>query len=249
MMTRHHAAQGRFKFGREEIRMNIGEFCSALFGGRLGFADIGDLLADFYNAFSVRGGIAPIVNFIESAFRDGASVMPAVLFIASLFLCIFGQRIFSVFRFSVFFAAGYLLGVYFLAPSVCAVIPSMTEAVIGVAVAVVCGVFSKLIYHVAYPILLVGFACVLAGNTLSLGVAGAIVASVIILVVGFLLRRYAEMLVTALFGAWGMCEAIRMYWDFSASAADPWLPILIVTLSIAAVGAFVQFKTRERRFL
>ncbi|MBQ9085330.1 MAG: hypothetical protein IJY24_06720 [Clostridia bacterium] len=185
------------------------------------------------------------------------SIIGIWIFIAlgliSLIVALFGKKMFSVLRFTAFFVAGFICGVYWLSPLVLPVIPTLPTWVIGLVGGVVSGVLSKLLYilfyaiaagYSVYIVFCGGMIVPLTGNFVV-----ALIAAVAAIVLAFLLRKYIEMAGTAMLGGFGAATVIRYFYDFTTwelFVGREWLGMLLFTLIIAIAGFFVQFKTRER---
>ncbi len=170
-----------------------------------------------------------------------------------LIIALFGKKMFSFLRFTAFFVAGFVAGVYWLSPLVLPIIPMLPTWVIGLVGGIVSGVLSKLLYILLYAIasgysvyivFCGGMIMPLAGNYVI-----ALIASVAAIVLAFILRKYIEMAGTAMLGGFGVATIVRSFYDFTTwdmFVGCEWLGMLIFTIIIAIIGMLVQFKTRER---
>lgn len=225
--------------------MSFGKMFSALFSAQLSFGDIGVALSEVYRAVSASDGIAPVVESVGSLF-GGEIFMAVLLFVLSFFVCIFGARVFPLFRFLCFFALGYVVGACYLAPPVAAVVHSVSPIFVGICIAIPTAALSRALWELAYPSAFAVICYVLVGNSLGWGIAPAIIASVAAALIALVMRRYAEIVITSVVGAWGICETVRMFWDFAAVFEDPLLATLSATLTIGLFGALMQFRGRDR---
>lgn len=222
--------------------MKIGEFFRELFGTRLSFGDIWIVLKELLGEAGETGGASLIIERFISHLEGGGELVPTLLFILSLFVCMFGGRMFSLFRILAFLVSGYLVGACFLARG------SASAFAIGLATAILFALFSRPLYFVVYPSVFALACYVLVGNTLGWGIAPAIVAAVCALLLALVMQGSAEIVITAIFGAWGICESVAFIGNIAADCQNPRLVTLFLILAIAFVGALVQFKTRQRAF-
>ncbi len=179
--------------------------------------------------------------------------IPISLGVIFLIVTLFGKKMFSVLRFTAFFIAGFVAGVYWLSPLVLPIIPTLPTWVIGVVGGIVSGVLSKLLYILFYAIVsgysvylffCGGMIVPLAGNYVV-----ALIAAVAAIVLAFILRKYIEMAGTSMLGGFGVATVIRHFYDFTTwelFVGREWLGMLILTLIIAILGFLVQYATRER---
>ena len=186
------------------------------------------------------GGVAPVIEGFFSLFEGGTELMPTLLFIVSLFVCMFGGRIFPLFRVAAFFALGYLVGVCCIARG------SASELAIGLAVAIIFAILSRPLYLVAYPSVFALMFYVFVGNTLGWGIAPAIVAAVCAALLALVMRGSAEIVISAILGAWGICESAAFIRNFVAGCQNPQLVTAALMLTVAFVGTLVQFGTKQR---
>lgn len=217
----------------------------ALLSARGGFFDISELLAELCKALFASEAVSEAFGFLEYN-GEAPMAMTAFFFTLSLFLCMFGERMFSLLRFLFLFAVGYVFGFCVFAPYATAVVPMVSESIIGVSCAILFAVLSKPVYYLFYLGVFGISAYILAGSVLSLGSGIAYTSAVCALILAFFMRRWAEVVITALLGAWGMCESVRVCWDFADSFTRPWLAALTVTIAVGFIGAVVQVRSRDR---
>lgn len=226
--------------------MDFGEFFSSLFSARLSFSDIGAALAEAYRAAISSGGVAPLTKAIGSLFGEGAVLMPMLLFLFSLFVCICGARLFPLFRFSAAFILGCVVGACYFAPPFAALAHSAPTLFIAIGSGILVAAISRSLWLIAYPSAFALACYVLVGNTLGWGIALAVIAAVTAALLALVVRKSAEIVITSVFGAWGICECVRMLWDFTADFKNPHLALLVATLTVGFFGALVQFRAKER---
>ena len=184
--------------------------------------------------------------------------VPFVLLGLCLLPALLGRRIFSFLRFLAFFGAGFILSVHLLTPFIEPFIPGLPAWVIGVITGLVSAVLSKFLYYIGYA-LVAGYAVyiiiykgmilpeLMTFATGNMYVSLAFAAGAIIL--AFLLRKYIEMMGTALLGAWGIAETVRLWWDYpalDAFAGIEFIPVLVATLALGIICFIIQFVTRVR---
>ena len=236
----------RKKVVKGGARVTFAEFISALLGAEMSFADLGREIAAFFADLAVKPGAESVFGFFSSGLARGEVVLPTVFFLLSLFMTLFGKRMLSLLRFIAFFALGYVLGVAFLVPAVNAVFPSFAPWIIAMTAAIVLSVLSKPLYFAAYVLVFGTLSYVLVGNALGAGTVPSAVAALALVALALIFRKYFEMLYTSLLGAFLMCKAIMVFWDFTAFSALPWIPLTVVTMVLGLVGALVQFRTRQK---
>lgn len=190
---------------------------------------------------------------IKSAFAGIEAVIPFIILALALVILFVGKRLFLFIRCLAFFVFGFVIGVYLLAPYVLVVIPTLPTWFIGLIIGIVSAVLSRLLYIVLYAFVpgYVMFA-LFSGSTIpaldGMYIAG-IIAAIVIIVLVFLLRKYVEMLGTAMLGGYMIALVLRGWYDFTAwsiFAGHAWLAMLIVVAIFAPIGFVVQFKTRKR---
>lgn len=184
--------------------------------------------------------------------------VPFVLLCLCLLPALLGRRIFSFLRFLAFFGAGFILSVHLLTPFIEPFIPGLPAWVVGIITGLVAAVLSKFLYYIGYA-LVAGYAVyiiiykgmilpeLMTFATGNMYVSLAFAAGAIIL--AFLLRKYIEMMGTALLGAWGIAETVRLWWDYpalDAFAGIEFIPVLVATLALGIICFIIQFVTRVR---
>lgn len=223
------------------------------------FNFIFDFLYEFiFIGLATDTNILGLWELLLGAIEPYIVYVPFVLVALCLLPALLGKRIFSFLRFLAFFGAGFILSVHLLSPLIEPFIPGLPAWVIGVITGVVAAVLSKFLYYILYA--LVSGYCVYiiifkgmilpelmtfaTGNMLvSLAFAAAAI------IIAFLLRKYIEMMGTALLGAWGIAETVRLWWDYPALDAFvgiEFVPVLVITLALGIICFIIQFVTRVR---
>lgn len=177
-----------------------------------------------------------------------------LLMVLALVVALFGKRMFGLLKFLGGFEAGFVVGVVFLAPK----LTFLPAYVIGAVIGLVVALLMKFLYYVilvggvGYGVYYIAFSAAILpvvfnftkGNLLFSAVA-AVVAVVLVLV----LRKWFEMLGTALAGAYVLTYALTFVYDvrtigFLSAYGD--IPLYVVMGLVALVGFIVQVKTRKK---
>lgn len=208
-----------------------------------------DILAD--------PAIAPYYNMAMSyAMQYKLYVMIAAALMV-LLIGFYGQRLFGLVRWSALFAVGFVLGAGMLTPMLRVYAPSANALLIGIFCGLVVAVLSRFAYN-AVIIAIVGFdvfnICfnallfpILETYTKGDAVMSAGVALACI-VLAFMLRKYAEMLVTASIVGFALPIVInRFVFDFAVYVPiEPVYTVLIAGVILTAIMFGWQFKHRVR---
>ena len=222
---------------------------------------IGELFAAFrdfvYNLYN-SDYILQVRAIMWSFFGQFDRLLPLALFAVFAVIAFFGKRIYPVLRFILFFIMGFGLGIYLLAPPIIGMLPNMPVWLIGLAAGIVISVLSKFLYYptlalfIAAPVYtlfhsgigVAALSSMLQGNKVVAAV-GAAVAVVLV----FLVLKFAEMLLTAMLGGYGIAIVVKALFDYTAFGifeGRAWLGVLLVTLLFAIPGFIVQVRTRKR---
>ena len=222
---------------------------------------IGELFVAFkdfvYNIYN-SDYIMQVREIMWSFFGQFDRLLPLALFAVFAVIAFFGKRIYPVLRFILFFLMGFGLGIYFLATPIIGMLPNMPVWLIGLAAGIVISVLSKFLYYptlalfIAAPVYILfhsgmgvaALSSMLQGNKVVAAV-GAAVAVVLV----FLVLKFAEMLLTAMLGGYGIAIVVKALFDYTAFgifAGREWLGVLLVTLLFAIPGFIVQVRTRKR---
>ncbi|MBR7116956.1 MAG: hypothetical protein IKC87_04525 [Clostridia bacterium] len=216
-----------------------------LLTGKVSISELGERLSLFFTWFGESSAVKPVIGMLDP------KVLGTLLIIFFLMLTFFGQRMIGFFNFVLFFVLGYITGA--------AWILSLSEPILispiiaGISFGIVSALISKLLYY-AFLIPVFGFLVYLplitgsvipdtAGDYL-LGISlGA--AFVILL---FIFREWAERPVTAVIGAYGVAESVKILWDYTSLevfSLAKWLPVVSFTLVLGIIGFVLQVKTRK----
>ena len=234
------------------------DFFNCIKEAEFGFKAIWDFIASIYYAITANPDISVIWNGMMSAIQPVRSIVMTSLVIFSVFIALFGKKMIGFLKFLFFFVVGFALGTHFIAalipPEV--VIPAWT---VGLVIGVVAGVLYKFLYLVLYSVTVGYGAYIIIYNGFFLSqepsysaskAVVCLVGAVIILVLLLVLKKFVEMIGTAALGGW-LATAIfaGQIYDFTAwglFGGARFVAILVPTLIIALLGAWVQIKTRRR---
>lgn len=230
------------------------------------FASLGSQISEWYDGLKAEETISGLLGKADSAI---ASVLPAaaiagIVLAFSLLLAFFGKKTLGLQKFIGCLIIGAACGVYYVAPWVNTMF-TLDAWIVGLIVGVVAALLCKLVYVIGYAVIpgyatylvLVGgyylpeaVTSVTKGNWI-IGLVGAAV----VIVVLFLLRKWVEMLGTAVaggFAAYACIDALlaaTIGGGFAqiAAIADYVLYVKIAIIAvIALLGFIVQAKTRRR---
>ena len=238
------------------------EFFERFAAGAIGFAEVGGEISNVFARITVPGGT--IQSFWTTATDWLANnipfawIIPSVLALLSLIQVFFGKKLLGIQKFLACLAIGFACGTVFIYPLLCNIgITFMADWVVGLIVGVVAAVLSRLVYFLAY-ILCAG--C--AGYILCLsGILPAAVApylahwyvgvgvAILFVVLALLLRRFIEMLGTAVLGGYTLylsfCAILSSFgWEIGADYKMWWLIGFLAVCGL--LGFIVQLKTARR---
>ena len=216
---------------------------------------------EVYNFFASLASdtyLGAMNEYVAGLVSGFAKYVPIVFAAVALLLALFGKRLFSLFRFLTFFGVGFILGSYYLIPTVLEALPMLPPWVVGLVVGILAAVLSKFLYLLLYMILpgyavyYIAFSGVLLPQVTSfskgnyvISIAAAAVAIVILL----LLRKIVEMAGTAYLGGLWFANLLLGWWNYNAISVfvgKEWLGTLTVSLVVTLVGFVIQYRTRER---
>ena len=201
------------------------------------------------NSFAVSedGGFGFMANLTSGL----SSIMPFIWLGIMFFFVFFGKKLLPYIKFVSIAALGIAAGLYIVYPAIQSVgIPAILSAVV---IGVLAAIFYRLIYifvfagaifYTVFTACNSGFGDLFAEmGDIMLFVYVAV--AVIAVIVAFILRKYTEMLATAMIGAYAI--SVQVLTILGNPAIDPsWLLPLIITLVVGFIGFFVQVKTRRR---
>lgn len=230
---------------------SFGEFFTALREARLGFGVIADLIRNYYYEITADPDVSAIWNGIMSAIGPIFKTVATVLVIFSILVAFFGKKMMGFLKFVFFLMVGFFVGTHTLA----GVIPPdirFPSWIVGIVVALVAAVLYRFLYIVLYSVafgysgyLLIYNGFYLMSNPVySIDRAlGCVIASLVVLILALVFRKYIEMLGTSFLGAWlAVWFFSTQLFTFSASVGILMIPTALLTV----LGVLIQFKTRRR---
>ena len=214
------------------------------------FGYLKDLVAKTLADTAVSG----IVEMVKGLLTPVWAYRYIVLMVLALVVALFGKRMFGLLKFLGGFALGFVVGVVFLAPKLGFLPSYVTGAVIGLVVAllmkflyyvILVGGVGYCAYYVAFTAAVLPVVFNFTKGNLLFSAVVAVVAVVLVLV----LRKWFEMLGTAVVGAYVLTYALTYVYDirniaFLSNYGD--IPLFAVMGLVALVGFIVQVKTRKR---
>ena len=253
-----------YKFERREpSRMRcIMEFFERFAAGGIGFTEIGGEISNVFARIFAPGGT--ILSFWSTAmdwltkFIPFAWIIPSVLALLSLIQVFFGKKLLGLQKFLLCLAIGFACGTVFIHPLLCNIgITFMADWVVGLIVGVVAAILSRLVYFLAYIVAAgcAGYILCLGGilpesisQYLSFWYVGVGVA-VVFVVLALLLRRFIEMLGTAVLGGYTLFLSFvailaSFGWEIGAEYKI-WRTVGFLAVC-GLLGFIVQLKTARR---
>ncbi len=181
--------------------------------------------------------------------------IPYVLIALGAITLFMGRRFFGIFKFLACFAVGYVAGAVIVTPMISTVL-TVDASVVGIAVGVVLGVLSQLVYIVAIGggvgFLTYSFVAEAAiaelGQLDETGMLICIGIGVAAAIIAFVVLKYFEMIITSVLGAYLVSVGIvGGVFDFTALLPGSELLVELVVIAVLAlIGFIVQVKTRKR---
>ncbi len=200
------------------------------------------------NSVMSEASIAPFFASYQTFVAALGIYYPIILVTLCLAIGLFGRRQSGLIRVIFLFAVGFVASVYWLAPIVQGLIPAIPGYAIGLACGIFAAVMSKMVYDFVY-IGCIGFdvynicfnAMFLAtltaytkGNlALSVGVA------VIAVILALLIRKYLEMLLTAVVGGIGIAYFFKMIFDYTVYINLDGTTAFLVVGAVLAIPMFI----------
>ncbi len=237
--------------------MSFADFFNNLKEARFGFGVIRDAIVNLYYAITANPDIQPIWEGIMNVITPVFKIVIAVLIGLCLIGTFFGHRLMAVIKFAFFFIVGFVLGVHFLAPIIPVVkIPAW---IVGLVVALVSAVLYKFLYYVLFAGAIGYSSYILCYNFFFITPAPAYtptraivcaLVSVGVVILALVLRKYVEMLGTAVICAY--MATMLFIWNFynftalSFLAGKEWIGVIVVAGVIGLLGLLSQFRVRKR---
>lgn len=212
--------------------------------GNVGVGELIDGVYSFFCYFLESSAVKPVIGAMDPL------LLGVVLILFFLMLTLFGERMIGFFNFVILFLIGYVIGAAYIL-----YLPEpffISAVIVGISSGIVSALLSKVLYY-AFLIPVSGFLVYLPIVTgfFSKDTAGdyllsvSLAAAFVILV--FIFRPFAERVVTAFLGAFGIAESLRLLWDYTSLevfSLCKWLPVLLFTLVFGIIGFVLQTKTR-----
>ena len=206
------------------------------------------------NSVMSEPSVAPLAKWYTGFVDALGGFFPYLVIALCLFVGFFGRRLSNVIRVLLLFAVGFVASVYWVAPIVQSVVPSISAFIIGIAIGTFVAVMSRMIYNLVYTgcigfdvynicfnaLFLVEITTNTKGNMpLSVGIA------VVFVVIALVLRKYLEMIITA--GAAGVGLAFYLNEIFHYTSGinlDANTAVFIVGALIAVPMFIYQYYNR-----
>ena len=240
--------------------MRFSEFMVSVRDARFGFGVIAAALATLYNSIIQNPNMIAIWSGLNGFYHSASWLFRWLLFLGALLIVFFGKKMMGAVKFSFFFVIGFTLGAHFLTP----IFPEALNIpawLVGAVIGIVSGVLYRILYYVLFSVAIGYGTYILVYNGFYLSGAPVnysftrlligILVSLGILLVAFLVKNYLEIVITSLFGGWLATKALvhcifnyLIRWEFMHG--KELVGILVPTLIFAALGIFVQIKTRRR---
>ena len=223
-------------------------------------ASLGAKVTEWYDGFKAE---ATLAGLLETADKAVTSVLPAVaiagiLLALSLVLALFGKKLLGLQKFFGCLIVGFACGVVYATPWVNGFF-AVDAWIVGLVAGVVAALLGKLVYVLAYAAVpaLATYTVLMGGYYLPESVTAvtkgnlvvALVGAAVVVLVLFLLRKWVEMLGTAVLG--GLSTYVCVNAVLAATMGqilDPNVPYikLAIVAGVALVGFIVQVKTRKQ---
>lgn len=236
---------------------SFGEFLTCVKEARFTFGVIWQAIVSFFEDVIANPDVSAVKDALLNVIQPIYSIALIVGIVLALIMAFFGKKIMGAINFVLFFALGFLLGTHLLAPLLPPDI-ALPGWIIGVVLALILAVLSKFIYiafyavaggYSVYVLAYYGFFIIEAPTFSNSRAIGCLIAALVAVVILFVFKKYIEMLITSVLGAWLAVLAFIRIYDFTAwsiFAGMEWLAILIFSAIIAVLGLAVQVKTRKR---
>ncbi|MBO5907776.1 MAG: hypothetical protein J6Q85_06475 [Clostridia bacterium] len=229
--------------------------------GSVTFGSLGEWFGGIFASATAEGSAAAryfeiAKNWLESVTAGFVWAIPAVLVLLSLIQVFAGKKLLGLQKFLASFVAGFALGAALVTPLISGLGVQIEDWIVGLVVGIIAALLCKLVYFLAYVI-------AAGAATYTLCVSGilpevisnyskdmivAIVATVVVIVLALVLRKFIEMLGTAALGGWTLVlsiEALIAAFMPEFACFEQWLFFVIMGVA-ALVGFIVQVATRKR---
>jgi hypothetical protein len=198
--------------------------------------------------------IAPFFATCKEYIASLGLAFPLIIVCLSLIVGLFGRRLSDPIRFILLFAIGFVASVHWVAPLIRGFVPAIPAYAIGLALGVFAAVMSRFIYNAVYvgvigfdtynicfnALFLVEITAFTKGN-----LPVSIVVAVVAVVIALLLRKYLEMIITAVAGGVGVAFFAKQLFDYTVYInLDPMTSIFIVGGALAIPMFIYQYYNR-----
>ncbi len=237
---------------------SFGEFFVALKEARFGFGAFWQWVTDLYYSMTVNPDIAVVWNWLMNLIRPIYAVVPYVLILLSLSISFFGRKMMPVLKFVFFFVIGFALGVHFITPLLGRVV-AVPGWVCGLVIGVVSAVIYRFLYMGAYAVACLYSVYILcySGFYISPAVEHStgrallcLGISAVAVILAFMLRKYLEMLGTAMLGGYLVAVIFRGfifdYRQLAFLASTPKVGAFLIAFLIGIPAAVFQYKKRRK---
>ena len=229
-----------------------------MIGARFSFSYLWEQVVELYQSVTANGDVLSIWDSLKNFASSFLGAIPYILMALGAIVLLFGKKIGGLVKFSGFFILGFFLGVHFLAPVIPEEIP-IAPWVVGLIVATISGVLSKLLFISVYSaaVLYSVYRLCYHGfffdnqHEFALGKAlTALAVAAIVLILTLILFKFVEMLLFSAFGAWmitsGFAIGIIDLGSVPKLGANSWILEVSVMGLIALLGFIFQVRTRRR---
>ena len=237
---------------------NFSEFFTCVKEARFSFEYIWDAIASLYNDIAANPDISAICNSIMDSIESVYKFVMILLVIGSVAVAFFGRKMIGFLKFIFFFIIGFALGTHLLTPLILEAV-EIPGWLVGTVAALVAAVLYRFLYVVLYSVvagygmyILTYHGFYIQGESAYSNAKATycLIAAVVAVIIALVLKKYIEMLGTAVLGGWlaSLIFASSVY-DFTVLPVFGGISrvaILVPAAVIAAIGAIVQVKTRRR---
>lgn len=213
------------------------------------------MLGSIFDSVLSEASIAPYAATAKEFLASLGVVFPIAMIALCLFIGLFGRRISGLVRVVLLFAIGFIAAVHFVCPLIADALPQVPGYAVGLAAGLLAAVLSRLIYNVAY-IGAIGFAVykicfdamlfeqltAMTKGNMNVSLAVAAVAVILALI----LRKYLEMLITAMLGGVGVAFFVNSIYDY-ASRINLTNETVIILVGLFIMDIFFLCQYRHRR--
>lgn len=242
----------KMRKGGDDVPVDLGAFFADLAEARFDFVAMGDWINSVYENVIANTTVLDIWNGGLDSLSFLTPYITLVLLLGSLVVTFFGKKLAEPVKFVSIFVIAFCLGTCYISPLLDPFI-ELPHWIMGLIVAAVAAVLYKFIYiflivsTIGYSVYMVVYRADVMTSLLSGNVISAIAVAAVVLLVLFLLRKYAELIGFSVFGAWLTALSIRGFFDYTTWVEENgWILIVFLTVIIAIPGAIVQFKMQKK---